>query len=176
MVVEQFMEERVNYLHWSFSLSACPPTLAPAFTFYGRTPYKTVFDFSIKLYYYSLKKLICHHFMLFCKKNNDFKMFLYHLKKLGNVQLGEGAIYKGLPGGSVVKNPPDNTGDAEDTGSIPGPGKSPGGGNRNPFQYSCLKNPMHRGAEQATYSPWGRKELDTTEWLSTRAHYLQEFS
>ena len=44
-----------------------------------------------------------------------------------------------FPGGSGLKNLPANVGDA---GSIPGSGRSPGGGNDNPFQYSCLKNPM----------------------------------
>ena len=38
-----------------------------------------------------------------------------------------------------------NAGDAEDSGLIPGLGRSPGGGHGNPFQYSCLENPMHRG-------------------------------
>ena len=47
----------------------------------------------------------------------------------------------GFPGGSVVKNPP---ADAGDTQSIPGSGRSPGEGNDNPLQYSCLGNP--RGA------------------------------
>ena len=49
----------------------------------------------------------------------------------------------GFPGGSVVKNWPANAGD---TGSIPGPGRSPGEGNGNPLRYSCLGNPMDRGA------------------------------
>ena len=49
----------------------------------------------------------------------------------------------GFPGGSVVKkNPPAN---AEDVGSIPGSWRSPGEGNGNPLQYSCLGNPMDRG-------------------------------
>ena len=48
-------------------------------------------------------------------------------------------------GGSVVKNPPANAEDTGDVGSIPGSGRSPGGGNGNPFQYSCLENPMDRG-------------------------------
>ena len=52
-----------------------------------------------------------------------------------------------FPGGSVVKNPPANTGDV---GSIPGLGKSPGGGNGKPLQYSCLGNVMDRGAWGAT--------------------------
>ena len=49
---------------------------------------------------------------------------------------------KGFPGGSVVKNLPDNAGDV---GFIPGLGRSPGEGNGNPLQYSCLGNPMDRG-------------------------------
>ena len=49
-----------------------------------------------------------------------------------------------------VKNPPANTRDMRDEGSIPGSGRSPGGGNGNPLQYSHLENPMDRGAWQAT--------------------------
>ena len=44
----------------------------------------------------------------------------------------------------VVKNPPAKVGDIRDTGSIPGSGRSPGGGHGNPLQYSCLENPMNR--------------------------------
>ena len=51
----------------------------------------------------------------------------------------------GLPGGSVVKNPAANAGDVD---SIPGLGRSSGEGNGNPFQYSCLENPVDRGAWQ----------------------------
>ena len=50
----------------------------------------------------------------------------------------------------VVKNLSANTGDLRDTGSIPGLGRSPGEGNGNPLQYSCLENPMDRGAWWAT--------------------------
>ena len=56
----------------------------------------------------------------------------------------------GFPCGSVVKNLPANAGDARDEGLIPGSGKSPGEGNGNPLQYSCLENPMGRGAWWAT--------------------------
>ena len=52
----------------------------------------------------------------------------------------------GFPGGSVVKHFLANVGDL-DMGSIPGSGRSPGGGNSNPFQYSCLENPKDRGAQ-----------------------------
>ena len=49
----------------------------------------------------------------------------------------------GFPGGSKVKNPPANVGDM---GLIPGWGRSPEEGDGNPLQYSCLENPMDRGA------------------------------
>ena len=62
----------------------------------------------------------------------------------------------------MVKNLPSNAGDAGDMGSIPGSVRSPGGGNGNPLQYSCLENPKDRGAWRAT-GPWGRKESDMTE-------------
>ena len=56
-----------------------------------------------------------------------------------------------FPGGSVVKNPPANAGDArENVGLIPESGRSPGGGNGDPLQYSCLGNPMDREAWWAT--------------------------
>ena len=55
---------------------------------------------------------------------------------------------KGFPGGSVVKNPSASAGD---TGSIPGLGRSPGRGNGNPLQYSCLENYMDRGAWWAAF-------------------------
>ena len=51
----------------------------------------------------------------------------------------------------VVKNPPANAGDSRNMGSIPGSGRSPGVGNGNPLQYSCLENFMDRGAWQATF-------------------------
>ena len=49
----------------------------------------------------------------------------------------------------MVKNPPANAGDVRDAGSIPGLGRSPGGGHGNPLQYSCLENPMDSAAWQA---------------------------
>ena len=56
----------------------------------------------------------------------------------------------GFPGGSVVKNPPASAGDTKDVGSIPGSGRSPEKGNSSPLQYSCLGNPIDRGAWPAT--------------------------
>ena len=73
----------------------------------------------------------------------------------------------------MVKNMLVSAGDIRDEGSIPGLGRSPGEGNSNPLQYSCLENPMDRGAWQASWgckksmgvaeSPWGCKESDTTK-------------
>ena len=58
---------------------------------------------------------------------------------------------RGFPGGSVVKNLPANARDLREQGSIPGLGRSPRRGDiGNPLQYSCLENPIERGAWQAT--------------------------
>ena len=67
----------------------------------------------------------------------------------------------------VVKNLPANVEVIGDTGSMPGLGRSPGGGHGNPLQYSCLENPMDRGAWQATVhraaKSWTRlKQLSTS--------------
>ena len=64
-----------------------------------------------------------------------------------------GCVHKGAWAsqvGLVVKNPPANAGDVRDSDSIPGSGRSPGKGHGNPLQYSCLENPMDKGAWQAT--------------------------
>ena len=65
----------------------------------------------------------------------------------------------------MVKNPPANAGDAGDAGVIPGSGRYLGGRNGNPFQYSCLGNPMDRGAWQVTVQRVA--ESDTTEHAPT---------
>ena len=71
----------------------------------------------------------------------------------------------GFPGGSVVQNLLVNPGAM---GLILGSERFPGGGHGNPIQYSCLENP--RGQRHLEgYSPWGRKESDTTEQLSVHA-------
>ena len=68
----------------------------------------------------------------------------------------------------VVKNQPANAGNVRDPGSIPGSGRSPGEGNGNPLQYSCLENPMDRGAwwatiQRAAKSQTGLKGLSARE-------------
>ena len=70
-------------------------------------------------------------------------------------------LCQGFPGGSAVKNPPANAGDVV---LIPGWGRSPGGRNSSPLQYSCLENPMDRRAWRATVHRVS--ESDATERLS----------
>ena len=71
--------------------------------------------------------------------------------------------YYSFPGGSVGKESACNAGDL---GSIPGSGRSPGEGNANPLQYSCLGNPMDRGAWRATVCGFTKSQTR----LSDRAH------
>ena len=72
-------------------------------------------------------------------------------------------LWKGFPGGSDGNQSAWNVGDP---GSFPGLGRSPGEGHGNTLQYSCLENP-HWQRSLTGYSPWGCKESDMTEWLST---------
>ena len=75
-------------------------------------------------------------------RHSTLKVFLYYLYSNQTY-----SAFLGFPGGSVVKIPSASAGDP---GSIPGSGRSPGEGNGNPLQYSCLENLMDRGAWQAT--------------------------
>ena len=59
----------------------------------------------------------------------------------------------------MVKNLPADAGDLRDLGLIPELGRSPGGGNGNPLQYSCLQNPMDRGAWQVTVYGFGKSQI-----------------
>ena len=67
-----------------------------------------------------------------------------------------------------VSDSKESTCNAAALGSVPGLGRLPGGGHGNLLQYSCLENP-HRQRSLADYSPWDRKESDTTEQLSSLA-------
>ena len=75
---------------------------------------------------------------------------------------------QGFPCGSAGKESTCNVGDQ---GSISGLGRSPGGGHGNPLQYWCLENP-HGQRGLVGYNPWGHKEMDMTEWLSTAQHMV----
>ena len=89
----------------------------------------------------------------FCFQFTVYRLLLHlHLKSMNG----------GFPGGSVAKNLPANA----DVGLDPGSGRSPEGGNGNPLQYSCLRNP-HGQRSLMGYSPWGCTELDMTEHTHT---------
>ena len=74
--------------------------------------------------------------------------------------MNHNTIFKLIFGDTVVNNLPANAADAKDVGSVPASGRSPGEGNGNSLQHSCLDNFMDRGVWQ---SPWRCKELDMTE-------------
>ena len=76
-----------------------------------------------------------------------------------------------FPSSSAGKESACNVGDL---GSIPGLGRSPGGGHGNPFKYSCLENP-HGQRSLMGYIAWGRKESDMIEWRNT-AKYIYNWS
>ena len=106
--------------------------------------------------------------------------------------LGFPGDHPGLWGASqvalVVKNPPANAGDARDAGLIPGLGRSPGAGNGNPLQFSCLENPMDRGAWWTTVHKVAKSQthlkrlsvyshiftcLDISQWLEEKSYVFQ---
>ena len=90
----------------------------------------------------------------------EFTYFFPLLPSLGHLARNHGTFYLlGFFGSSDDKESAFN---AEDLGSLPRLERSPGEGNGNPFQYSCLENPVDRGACQAIV-PWGYKELDMTK-------------
>ena len=67
----------------------------------------------------------------------------------------------------MVKNPPANAGDARDKSSIPGSGRSPGEGNGNPLQYSCLGNPVDRGGCWATVHGVSKSQIQLSAHTET---------
>ena len=100
---------------------------------------------------------------LFCPSFSPSLLRLISPLSVLNIYLKTSLL--GFPDGSVVKNPSANAEDAWDAGSIPGLARSPGEGNGNPLQYSCLGNTMDRGAWQATVHGVAN-ESDLTWWLS----------
>ena len=114
-----------------------------------------------------LNKLIILHFIplgfcFFTWKNNRLTHFWIYSEILKQILELLCAIL-GFPGGSDDK---ESACSAGDLGSIPGLGRTSGGGHGNTFQYSCLENPHGQGS-LVGYNPWGHKESDTTEQLST---------
>ena len=88
------------------------------------------------------------------KTQESSEVLFYSIYNLVSVVLILGSGEMGFPGSSAGKESACNAGDPS---SIPELERSPGGGHGNPHQYSCLENPMDRGAWPATYSPWGGK-------------------
>ena len=76
---------------------------------------------------------------------------------------------EGFPGGMLVKNPPASAGDRGDASSIPGSGRSPGGGHGNPLQYSCLGDPMDRGDWRAIV----HRITENQTWLGYKSVHAQ---
>ena len=72
----------------------------------------------------------------------------------------------------VVKNPPVNAGDITDAGLILGSGRSPGGGNGNPLQYSCLENPMDRGTWRATVHGFAKSQTQLSDLVHTAQYQV----
>ena len=100
-------------------------------------------------------------------KSPNFK----HLKNL-HIEVTKQCIFKnfrerGFPDGTMVKNPPANTRDAGDMGLTPGSGRSPGGVNGNPLQYSCLENPTDRGAWWATVHGVAKSQTRLSDFIFT---------
>ena len=76
----------------------------------------------------------------------------------------------------MVKNPPVNAGDTRDTGSVHGLGRSPGRGNGNPLQYSCLENPMDRrtmGLQESDTNLATKQELIQKTYLKFENNYIE---
>jgi len=96
------------------------------------------------------------------KTNMNKIQFLYAKHNTSKIREKQ-VLNWSFPGGSVVKNPP---ADARDMGSVPGVGRSPGGGNGNPLQYSFLENHMDRRAWWATV----HGVTKSWTWLSVHTH------
>ena len=87
----------------------------------------------------TVKIYICVYVFIYTHRQYNVCVYLYYLRFI----MGKYEIDYGFPGGSDSKESTCNIGDQ---GSIPGPERSPGEGNGNPLQYSCLENSMDRGA------------------------------
>ena len=92
--------------------------------------------------------------------------------------ISSSSVFKASQLVQLVKNLPANAGDARDVGSIPGLGRSSGGGHGNPFQDPCMENPMKRGAWQTTVYGIAKswtwlKRLSTCTQQQTHVHTIQ---
>ena len=81
-------------------------------------------------------------------------------------------LVRGFPGGTRGKNLPANAGDIRDTSSVSGLGRSPGGRHGSPLQYSCLENPMDRGACWTTVHGVAKSWTQLSDWAVTQPCWL----
>ena len=103
---------------------------------------------------------------LWAEGENDTK----RKEKFSDLEMKRYNRYMDFPGGSVVKYLPANAGDTGDAGLIPGVGGSPGEGNGNPLQYSCLENRMHRGTRRAIVHGIAKSWIRFSKWIVTEHH------
>ena len=121
--------------------------------------------------------LFCFWFFKIQKKNESILLFLFH-EPCSNTEIVQ--IVSHISSWIQLKNPPAN---ARDIDSIPLSGRFPGGGHSNPLQYSCLKNPMDRGAWRAvvhrvskrwTQLKWLSKQVQATKMkIKNKQRYYQ---
>ena len=121
--------------------------------------------------------LFCFWFFKIQKKNESILLFLFH-EPCSNTEIVQIVshfifpiivqIVSHISSWIQLKNPPANAGDIRDIDSIPLSGRFPGGGHSNPLQYSCLKNPMDRGAWRAVVHRVS-KRWTQLKWLSKQA-------
>ena len=136
----------INIIPWGFVFQ---------FAFYFSFPF--LFQF-LKMYPFSFVLYIVWH-------NVSLNLLLF--------LIGEWCgLFQGFPGGSVVKNPLPSAGDAGDTGSTPGSGRSPGVGNGNPCQYPCLENFMDKGVWQAAIHEVAKSWTQLSTHTQTKKQHL----
>ena len=120
--------------------------------------------------FHAASKILSHQWLFYWSKSEClFKSIGRQEKCSHSVEsnsLKKNTCSSGFPGGSMVKNPPI---DAGDMGSIPGLGRSSGGGHGNPLRYSCLANPTDRGAWRAPV----HGVTKNWTWQSTHAKWLR---
>ena len=125
------------------------------FPLFGHKPQRNIHPICLSLLYLSSLLLHIIHFKQFILKKGQYSSYICN------------PIF--FPWSSqvalAVKNLPANAGDSGEAGSIPGSGRSPGGGHDSPLQFSCLENPMDRGAWLATIH--GVAKSYTTEHTHT---------
>ena len=135
-------------------------------------------DLSNSAHLWTTEKVVESESAIFTISKQFHLAFRYH-NSLATLGVWQDLRWRALKTASqvalVVKNLPADEGDVRDSGSIPGSGRSLGGGKGNPLQYSCLENPMDRGTQRATVhrvakSQTPLKQLSTDACLVNSDH------